>query len=170
MAESVGVVTSDAELQRLRELLQQRDDEINVLLKMLKQERRRAREAELALKEAGVAVDRKRPPSPILGRTSPLEVKGHVPDTMTSLVSSAKKSTRGCGSDTPSVVSSLGVSSTGGQDRGSAASPSHGVMESRSSQDWKAVRAGTCAYVYTFTILFPCTFGIQVHVYLCIAM
>ena len=71
-----GGVTSDSEVQRLRDLLQQRDDEINVLLKMLKQERRRAAEAELALKEAGGAdLSKKRPPSPILGRTSPIQVR-----------------------------------------------------------------------------------------------
>eukprot|EP00731_Ephydatia_muelleri_P027714 Em0019g587a len=76
VARDVGGVANDKELQRLRDLLKQRDEEImtltevpDVLLKMLKQEKRRAAEGEVALKEAGL------PPlrsiSPILGRTSP---------------------------------------------------------------------------------------------------
>lgn len=69
VTKDVEVVATDKELQRLRELLKQRDDEINVLLKMLKQEKRRAAEGEAALKEAGLPP--LRPISPILGRTSP---------------------------------------------------------------------------------------------------
>ena len=136
-------MTSDAELQRLRDLLQQRDDEINVLLKMLKQEKRRAAEAEAALKDAGVAVDKGRPPSPVLGRTSPIQVEGPVPASMTSLVSSVKSNAGG-----PSMASlstsrqMMGSSSTAEQCH-SDADTSHSVVESRSSQDWKAVKAGT---------------------------
>ena len=144
-------VTSDAELQRLRDLLQQRDDEINVLLKMLKQEKRRAAEAEAALKDAGMAIDKRRPLSPVLGRTSPIQVEGPIPDSMTSLVSSMKSSS--VGGSTASVSTSqqmMGLSSTAEQHR-SGTGTSHSMIESRSSQDWKAVKAGTCTYMSVFT-------------------
>ena len=68
---------SDAELQKLRDLLKQRDDEISVLLKMLKQEKRRAAGAEATLKRSGV--QHTKSSSPILGRTSPLQVQPGTP-------------------------------------------------------------------------------------------
>ena len=145
-------VTSDAELQQLRELLQQRDDEINVLLKILKQERRRANEAESALKEAGVAVERKRPLSPILGRTSPLQVEGPVPDSMISMVSSAtKRASSGTFVGTTVSMSSQSRPSstrTSTEQRHSSSATTtavgshNGVADSRSSQDWSAMKAG----------------------------
>lgn len=64
---------SDAELQNLRDLLKQRDDEISILLKMLKQEKRRAANAEATLKQSGIEYTK--PSSPILGRTSPLQLE-----------------------------------------------------------------------------------------------
>ena len=156
-------VTSDTELQQLRELLQQRDDEINVLLKILKQERQRANEAELALKEAGVSMERKRPPSPILGRTSPLRVDGPVPESMISMVSSttsaSSRTTVGSAVSLPSSQSrsSSAVITTEQHHSSRAAttaastpaastvgSRSAGVMESRSSQDWSVMKAGIC--------------------------
>ena len=156
-------VTSDAELQQLRELLQQRDDEINVLLKILKQERRRANEAESALKEASLAVERKRPPSPILGRTSPLRVDGPVPESMISMVSStnsaSSQNTVGSAVSLPSsqIRSSLGMTTTERHHSSDAATTASatastaavgsrsagGVGESCSSQDWSAMKAGT---------------------------
>ena len=89
----VAPAVSDAELQRLRELLKQRDDEINILLKMLKQEKRRALEAEVALKDAGVDTW-KRSNSPILGRTSPLQTEGRhsVPSTASKSVTESPRS------------------------------------------------------------------------------
>jgi hypothetical protein len=157
-------VISDGELQELRELLQQRDDEINVLLKILKQERRRANEAESALKEAGLSVERKRPPSPILGRTSPLRVDGPVPESMISMVSStnsaSSRNTVGSAVSLPSSQSrsSSAVSTSERRRHSSGAttttvaasatagsgsrSTSSGVGESRSSQDWSAMKAG----------------------------
>lgn len=158
-------VMSDGELQQLRELLQQRDDEINVLLKILKQERRRANEAESALKEAGLSVERKRPPSPILGRTSPLQMEGPVPESMISMVSatrsalsrnavgsavslpssqswssSAVTSTerrRSSGPTATTATAAVAASTTAGGSRSTS-----GVGESRSSQDWTAMKAG----------------------------
>lgn len=84
---------SDTELQRLRDLLKQRDDEINILLKMLKQEKRRALEAEVALKDAGVN-NWKRSSSPILGRTSPMQSEGgsSVPSTASRSVAESPQS------------------------------------------------------------------------------
>lgn len=158
-------VMSDGELQQLRELLQQRDDEINVLLKILKQERQRANEAESALKEAGLSVERKRPPSPILGRTSPLRVEGPVPESMISMVSATRsalsRNAIGSAVSLPSSQSwsSSAVTSTerrhssgptattatatvaGSTTAGGSCSTS-GVGESRSSQDWTAMKAG----------------------------
>lgn len=129
---------------------------------MLKQERRRAGEAELALKEAGLSLDKKRRSSPILGRTSPIRVEGPVPESMTSLVSSVVKSTS---SDRHSGTASSAVSahSTDSAQRPNLSStleersvrrdhatPSSGVVESRSSQDWSAVKAGTVhAHMYS---------------------
>ena len=157
-------VISDGELQQLRELLQQRDDEINVLLKILKQERRRANEAESALKEAGLSVEKRRPSSPILGRTSPLRVDGPVPESMISMVSSTSStSNRNTVGSTASLPSSRSRSSsavtTSSERRHSsgagdataivaastAVNGSHstsGAGESRSSQDWSAMKAG----------------------------
>ena len=156
-------VISDGELQQLRELLQQRDDEINVLLKILKQERRRANEAESALKEAGLSVEKRRPSSPILGRTSPLQVDGPVPESMISMVSStssaSSRNTVGSAVSLPSsqsrsssaVTSSERRHSSGAGDTtatvaaSTAANGSHstsGVGESRSSQDWSVMKAG----------------------------
>ena len=156
-------VTSDAELQQLRELLQQRDDEINILLKILKQERRRANEAESALKETGLAVERKRPPSPILGRTSPLQVDGPVPESMISMVSStnsaSSQNTVGSAVSLPSsqIRSNSAVTTTERRHSSGAATTAtvsastaavgscstSGVGESHSSQDWSAMKAGT---------------------------
>lgn len=65
-------MVSDTELQDLRELLKQRDDEISVLLKMLKQEKRRAAHAEATLEQSGVQYSAVT--SPILGRTSPMQL------------------------------------------------------------------------------------------------
>ena len=156
-------VASDGELQQLRELLQQRDDEINVLLKILKQERRRANEAESALKEAGLSVEKRRPPSPILGRTSPLRVEGPVPESMISMVSSTNSaSSRNTVGSAASLSSSQSRSSsavTSSERRHSSGAgnsaatvaastaangsrSASGVGESRSSQDWSAMKAG----------------------------
>ena len=156
-------VISDGELQQLRELLQQRDDEINVLLKILKQERRRANEAESALKEAGLSVEKRRPSSPILGRTSPLRVDGPVPESMISMVSStssaSSRNTVGSAVSLPSSQSrsSSAVTilerhhSSGAGDATATVAAStatngsrstSGVGESRSSQDWSAMKAG----------------------------
>lgn len=153
-------VPSDAELEQLRELLQQRDDEINVLLKILKQERQRANEAESALKEAGLSMERKRPPSPILGQTSPLRVDGPVPESMISMVSSTKSA-----SSRNTLVSAVSLPSSQSRavttteqchsSRAATSTPtattvesrSAGVVESRSSQDWTAMKAGIYIYV-----------------------
>ena len=77
----MDLAPTSAELQRLQELLSQRDDEINILLKMLKQEKRRAAEAEAMLKTNATSTTsttelagRIRPQSPLLGRTSPLQL------------------------------------------------------------------------------------------------
>ena len=154
-----GGVTSDLELQRLRDLLQQRDDEINVLLKMLKQERRRAGEAEVALKEAGLSLDKKSRSSPILGRTSPIQVEGPVPNSMMSLVkagrlSASRDSAIGSAVSTrihTTGTPQMGSSSSGEQSSHSSATSAHSMVESRSSQDWNAVKAGTttlCTYIF----------------------
>ena len=154
-------VMSDAELQQLRELLQQRDNEINVLLKILKQERRRANEAESALKEAGLAVERKRPPSPILGRTSPLWVDGPVPESLISMVSltnnASSQNTVGSAVSLPSSQSRLSsavtttewrhssgaaTTATASTATGGSCSTS-GVVDSR---DWSAMKAGIYKY------------------------
>lgn len=68
---------TNGELLQLRDLLQQRDDEISVLLKMLKQEKRRAADAEASLKKSGGAPIK--PSSPIMGRTSPLQLEPGAP-------------------------------------------------------------------------------------------
>ncbi len=168
-------VISDGELQELRELLRQRDDEINVLLKILKQERRRANEAESALKEAGLSVERKRPPSPILGRTSPLRVDGPVPESMISMVSStngaSSRNTVGSAVSLPSSQSrsSSAVSTSERRRHSSGAATtatvaasttagsgsrttSSGVGESRSSQDWSAMKAGKNITIMVYII------------------
>ncbi len=64
------VMASKRELQKLANLLKQRDDEISVLLKMLKQEKRRAAEAQPSPKMFESL--RVKPSSHILGETNPI--------------------------------------------------------------------------------------------------
>ena len=113
-------VVSDSELQRLRDLLKQRDDEISVLLKMLKQEKRRAADAEASLQRSGGQPIK--PSSPILGRTSPLQLEARAPPPR-------------------------GTSPTHTDGRGDR--EERGVVDSRQSQDsteWRAaVKAGIVA-------------------------
>ena len=126
---------------------------------MLKQERRRAGEAEVALKEAGLSLDKKSRSSPILGRTSPIQVEGPVPDSMMSLVKAGKLSASR-DSAIGSAVSThttgtprVGSSSSGERSSHSSTTSAHSMVESRSSQDWNAVKAGTttlctCIFLY----------------------
>lgn len=148
-------VMSDTELQMLKELLKQRNDEINVLLKMLKQERRRANEAESTLKDAGLAMEKKRPPSPILGRTSPLSVEGPVPDSMISMLSSTKSRPKRTTlesvtpvllqdkSSSGMVVANWQCSTSVTATATAAGGAFHSdIADSCCSEDWSAVKAG----------------------------
>ena len=110
-------------------------------------------------------MERKRPPSPILGRTSPLRVEGPVPESMISMVSATKsalsRNTVGSAVSLPSswswsssavtsterhcssgpaattATATVAASTTAGGSRSTS-----GVGESRSSQDWTAMKAG----------------------------
>lgn len=78
-----------------------------------------------------------------------LQVEGPVPDSMTSVVSSSVKgSLRGATAASAESSSHLGSTVETGSHRG-ATQPSRAV-ESRSSQDWKAVKAGTCRFLCAY--------------------
>ena len=110
-----------------------------------------------------MSMERKRPSSPILGRTSPIRVDGSVPESMISMVSSttnaSSRTTVGSAVSLPSSQSrsSSAVTTTEQHHSSRAAtiaastpaastvgSRSAGVMESRSSQDWSVMQAGIC--------------------------
>lgn len=69
-------VTSALELEMVQERLRQRDSEIRVLLRMLKQERKRASRAEFSMRAAGMEVEAVSPVSP--DRLSPLRLAREV--------------------------------------------------------------------------------------------
>ncbi|XP_011403132.1 PREDICTED: kinesin-like protein KIF6 [Amphimedon queenslandica] len=62
---------SNVEMKRLQDMVHQRDEELNALLKMFKQEKKLVAEREKLLKEHSIQWT-ERPKSPRLGRTSPL--------------------------------------------------------------------------------------------------
>ncbi len=75
-------IASRSELHKFTDLLKQRDDEISVLLKMLKQEKRRAAEAESCLKKFENPPIQ--PPNPILGKRSPANLRAQSLDLQSS--------------------------------------------------------------------------------------
>ena len=88
-----------------------------------------------------------------------VQVEGPVPDSMTAIVSSfVKGSLRGA--TTASAESSSRLGSTAETDShrsGVAVSQPNSVVESRSSQDWKAVKAGIQILMYLHVLYVQCT-------------
>lgn len=70
------MVVSNTGLLGLRDLLRQRDDEISVLLKILKQEKRKTADAEASLKRSGS--QQMRPSSTILDPIGPVQLEPEV--------------------------------------------------------------------------------------------
>ena len=88
--------------------------------------------------------------------TLPVQVEGPVPDSMISIVSSSVKGSLSGAATSSAEPPSRPVSTaeTGSHRSGVAAAQPSSVVESRSSQDWKAVKAGI-----HLQILMQCTRG-----------
>ena len=85
--------TATLELELLQNRLQQRDAEIRILLRLMKQERKRANRAEAALSSAGMEVRATSPASP--DRLSPLRLARSIGATAAGSVSTTESSLEG---------------------------------------------------------------------------
>lgn len=93
----------ELEVELLENRLHQRDDEIRILLRMLKQERKRANRAESSLNTAGMTVRSISPVSP--DRLSPLRLARSVRDPSTGVSSTERTLPDGMSSQASSKVS-----------------------------------------------------------------
>lgn len=129
------------ELEMIQERLRQRDGEINILLRMLKQERKRADRAEGALSVAGVPVRTVSPVSP--DRLSPVRLSRNasVPSSVTSnATSTTTPLSQGRGDETgrsaDRVRGSDGVRERGKMDARQSGAPASAASQN-GSEEWQ---------------------------------